>query len=84
MYYTITYFQNFTDNWITDTEPLNITTTGIENLTTDAYITLITPLGSFTNTLRIKRQQTINTIFKGSPNVTTNMVTYMWVSPSVK
>lgn len=84
MYNTITYLQNFTDNWITATEPPKITTIGTENLTTDAYMTLKTPLGSFTNTLRIKRQQTINTISKGSPNVTTNMVTYMWVSPSVK
>ena len=78
MYNTVTYFQNFTDNWITATEPLNITPIGTENLTTDAYVILKTPLGSFTNTLRIKRQQTINTISKGSPNVTTNVVTYMW------
>ncbi|GAB0157578.1 hypothetical protein CHRYSEOSP005_28570 [Chryseobacterium sp. Alg-005] len=80
--YPIVYQQTFTDTWSDHSSPAGTTNTGTLTVTVDAYGTLITPLGTYPNTLRIKRVQNITTNVTGNPTMTVYSEAYSWISPN--
>ncbi|MGG5210163.1 T9SS type A sorting domain-containing protein [Chryseobacterium sp. MIQD13] len=82
--YPITYQQTFSDSWSSHSDPAGNTETGTQTITVDGYGALITPAGTFSNTLRIKRVQNITTNVTGSPTMTVVSESYMWLSPNYK
>lgn len=79
--FPVTYLQQFTDNYqINTTGGLgNSTETGQVDYTVDGYGTIITPTGTYSNVLRIKRMRT-GTQTPGPFSYTNE--SYMWVSQS--
>lgn len=82
--YPITYQQTYTDTWATHSDPAGYDSSGSQTVTVDGYGTLITPLGTFTNVLRIKTVMTIVQSVPGLPPFTTNSTVYSWTSPTIK
>ncbi|MEY8760960.1 T9SS type A sorting domain-containing protein [Chryseobacterium tongliaoense] len=73
--FPITYGQSFTDtSSVTDN---TITTSTNDVFTADGYGTLITPAGTFTNVLRVKKVSTITSSGAGTTTVT-ETITYAW------
>ncbi|MFN1217519.1 T9SS type A sorting domain-containing protein [Chryseobacterium kwangjuense] len=71
-----TYLQSFTD---TSSYTINgITTTTNDVITADGYGTIITPAGTYTNVLRVKKESLITISFPGVPNSVTQLITYTW------
>ncbi len=80
--FPITYLQQFTDTYQFNTVSGGIgnsTEAGQVDYTVDGYGTIITPVGTFSNVLRIKRMRTATQT--PGPFTYTNE-SYMWVSPS--
>lgn len=82
--YPITYQQTFSDNWSVQSDPAGYNSSGSRTVTVDGYGTLITPLGTFSNTLRIKNVLTTVQNSPGNPALTTNSTIYEWVAPTIK
>lgn len=73
--FPMTYGQSFTDtSLVTDN---SITTTTNDVFTADGYGTLITPAGTFTNVLRVKKVSTVTSSGSGTTTVT-ETINYTW------
>ncbi|SMD03032.1 T9SS type A sorting domain-containing protein [Chryseobacterium sp. YR221] len=73
--FPLTYGQSFTDtSSVTDN---TITTTTNDVFTADGYGTIITPAGTFTNVLRVKKVSTVTSSGAGTTSVT-EMINYIW------
>ncbi|WP_250253031.1 T9SS type A sorting domain-containing protein [Chryseobacterium sp. Marseille-Q3244] len=78
--FPVTYLQSFTDSWTAHSTPAGTSETGNHTVTVDAYGTLKTPLGTFPNTLRMKRVMNISTNVTGSPFTSSVIEMYTWIS----
>ncbi|EJL75811.1 T9SS type A sorting domain-containing protein [Chryseobacterium populi] len=75
-----TYLQSFTD---TSSYTANgVTTTTNDIITADGYGTVKTPVGTYTNVLRVKKESTVSISMNGSPVSTTQITTYTWYKNS--
>lgn len=71
-----TYLQSFTD---TSSYTVNgVTTNTSDVITADGYGTLITPAGTYTDVLRVKKESTVTISMGGSTVSTTQITTYTW------
>lgn len=71
-----TYLQSFSD---TSSYTVNgVTTNTNDVITVDGYGTLKTPVGTYTNVLRVKKASTVNISMGGSTVSTTQITTYTW------
>lgn len=71
-----TYLQSFTDT--SSYTVNNVTTTTSDVITADGYGTVKTPVGTYTNVLRVKKESTIMISMGGAPVSTTQITTYTW------
>lgn len=78
--FPVTYLQSFTDSWTGYSTPAGTSETGSHTITVDAYGTLKTPLGTFPNTLRIKRVLNVTNNTTGSPAINSVVEMYTWIS----
>lgn len=87
--FPITYLQQFDDTYEFNSVSSaigNTNETGQVSCSVDAYGTVITPKGTYSNVLRIKRMRTATqTIFSGPTPITATYTneSYQWVSPTV-
>lgn len=71
-----TYLQSFTD---TSSYTANgVTTHTNDVITVDGYGTVKTPVGTYTNVLRVKKESTVNISMGGSTVSTTHITRYTW------
>lgn len=71
-----TYLSSFTD---TSSSTVNgVTNNTSDIVTADGYGTVKTPMGTYTNVLRVKKESTIMISMGGAPVSTTKMTTYSW------
>lgn len=61
----------------------SVTRSGTESYEADAYGTLITPAGTFTNVLRLKITQIVEDSFMGG-KITTELTTYTWIKEGIE
>lgn len=78
--YPMTYLDSYTDTWSSYSTPAQSTETGSETVTNDAYGTLKTALGTFSNTLRTKRIMNITTTINGGTVMNVISESYSWAS----
>lgn len=84
--FPITYLQQYSDNYQFSSVSASVGNTdesGQVDYSVDGYGTVITPAGTFTNVLRIKRMRTATQTFPGVPTpVTYTNESYQWVNQS--
>ncbi|GAB0155221.1 hypothetical protein CHRYSEOSP005_04820 [Chryseobacterium sp. Alg-005] len=71
-----TYLQSFTDTSSLTNNGATSSTNDV--ITADGYGTIITPIGTYTNTLRVKKVSTLTSSLNGIPVSTTQVTTYTW------
>ncbi|GAB0156909.1 hypothetical protein CHRYSEOSP005_21760 [Chryseobacterium sp. Alg-005] len=79
--FPVSYLQEFTDTYQFSTG--TGTESGTQTFKVDGYGTVITPTGTFTNCLRIKRVRNGTQTFPGSPPMSYVNESYQWVNESV-
>ncbi|WP_343607755.1 T9SS type A sorting domain-containing protein [Chryseobacterium oranimense] len=72
-----TYLQSFTDT-STLTASGGVVTTTNDVITVDGYGTIKTPVGTYTNVLRVKKASTVTSSIGGTSVGTTQLTTYTW------
>ncbi|WP_261512906.1 T9SS type A sorting domain-containing protein [Chryseobacterium paludis] len=78
--FPMTYLNSFTD---TSSSTVNgVTTSTNDIITADGYGTIKTPVGTYSNVLRVKKESTITIITSGVPTSTTKITTYSWYKNS--
>lgn len=80
--FPITYQQQFDDtyqfNGVSATS--NMSESGQVSFVADGYGTVITPVGTFSNVMRVKRMKSATQTIPGLPPATYNLETYQWIS----
>lgn len=71
------YLQSFTDTSSVPVGSGGVTSTS-EVTTADGYGTLITPAGTYTNVLRVKKETILTNSFNGNPSTISQTISYTW------
>ncbi len=80
--FPITYLQQFDDNYQFNvvSAATNTSESGQVSFTADAYGTVITPVGTFSNVIRVKRMRTATQTMPGSLQASYTNESYQWIS----
>ncbi|SFN37711.1 Por secretion system C-terminal sorting domain-containing protein [Chryseobacterium oleae] len=81
--FPVTYLQQFNENYQFNTVSASIgnsSESGQESFLADGYGTVITPTGTYTNVLRVKRMRTATQTKPGQPPFSYTHESYQWVS----